>query len=119
MTVYDENGNVLEDYDLSAGYLEDSTKSVHHPAIEGVEDVWHWETIAEYPNGGKDVQKIVDVPGVTAKPAWDEEIPIQIYRKYTQDELDKIEEEKNKPTPEERIAQLEEALALLLSGVTE
>ena len=23
---------------------------------------WHYETIAEYPNGGKDVIKVVDVP---------------------------------------------------------
>ena len=48
------------------------------------------------------------------------------YVPYTQEELDRIEEEKNKPTMEDRLAaleeenkQLKEALDLLLSGETE
>ena len=124
--VYDQQGNLLEDYDISLGRLEPSTRTEHHPAIKGVEEVWHWETIAEYPNGGKDVKKVVDVAGVQAMEAWDEEVPIYIYIPYTQEELEAMEAEKNKPTAEERIAKLEEenaylkeSLEMLLSGVTE
>ena len=30
----------------------------------------HYETVAEYPNGGRDVRKVIDVPGVPAQAAW-------------------------------------------------
>lgn len=117
--VYDSQGKLLKDYDLDKGWLEKSSRTEHHPAIQGVAEVFHWETVAEYPNGGKDVEKVIDVPGVEAKNAWDEEVEYYTYIPYTQEELDAIEAEKNKPSPEERIAQLEEALEMLLSGVTE
>lgn len=106
--IYSENMERIENPDLSIGYLKLSTRTEHHEAIEGVEEVWHYETIAEYPNGGKDVAKVIDVPGVEAKAAWDEEIPIQIYIPYTQEQLDAMEAEKNKPTLEQRVTALEE-----------
>lgn len=124
--IYNENMERIEHPDLTRGYLEDSVRTVHHEAVEGVQEVWHYEVIAEYSSGGKDVRKVVDVPGVKAKPAWDEDIPIQIYVPYTQEELDRMEAERNKPTMEDRLAtleeenkQLKEALDLLLSGATE
>ena len=109
--VYDQQGNLLTEYDLNLGRLEASTRKKHHPAVEGVEEVWHWETIAEYPNGGKDVAKVIDVPGVEAQEAWEEEIPIHVYIPYTQAELDAIEAEKNKPSLEEEVASLKAQLA--------
>lgn len=109
--VYDESGELLEEFDLSIGWLKPSTRTEHHEAVEGVEEVWHWETIAEYPNGGKDVKKVVDVPGVEAKDAWDEKIPIYIYIPYTDEELAAIEEEKNKPSIDDRVTTLEQQLA--------
>lgn len=111
MEIYNQNMERIENPDLSLGYLKDSTRTVHHEAVEGVQERWHYETIKEYPNGGKDIQKVIDVPGVEAKAAWDEEIPIQIYVLYTQEELDAIEAEKNKPTMEDRLAALEAQLA--------
>lgn len=105
--IYNENMELIENPDLSLGYLKESTRTVHHEAIEAIEEVWHHEIIAEYPNGGKDVRKVIDVEGVEAQEAWDEEIAIHIYVPYTQEELDAIEAEKNKPTQEERIAALE------------
>lgn len=105
--IYNENMELIENPDLSLGYLKESTRTVHHEAIEAIEEVWHHEIIAEYPNGGKDVRKVIDVEGVEAQEAWDEEIEIQIYVPYTQEELDAIEAEKNKPTQEERIVALE------------
>lgn len=119
MEIYNENMELIENPDLSIGYLKPSTRTEHHEAVKGVKEVWHYETIAEYPNGGKDVKKVVDVPGVQAQEAWDEEIPIQIYVLYTQEELDRIEEEKNKPTQEERIRQLEEQNAMLTECLLE
>lgn len=111
MEIYNEAMERIENPDLSLGYLKPGTRTERHEAIEGVEEKWHYETIAEYPNGGKDIAKVIDVPGVEAKDAWDEEIPIQIYVPYTQEELDRIEEEKNKPTQEQRIRALEDQLA--------
>lgn len=120
MEIYNENMERIERPDLTLGYLKPSTRTEHHEAVQGVEEQWHYETIREYPNGGKDVKKVIDVPGVEAKDAWDEEIQIQIYVHYTQEELDRIEEEeKNKPTQEERIAALEVQLAAYEAAYTE
>lgn len=96
MKIIDINGNPMESPDLSLGWLEDKTQTIHHDAVEGVEEVSHYETIAEYPNGGKDVQKVVDVPGVEAKDAWDEEEQVQVYHLYTAEELAAQAEAKKK-----------------------
>lgn len=113
--IYNENMEHIENPDLTLGYLRPGTRTEHHEAVEGVTEVWHYETIAEYPNGGKDVRKIIDVPGVAAQAAWDEEIPIQIYVPYTQEELDRMEAERNKPTQLDRI----EAQALYTALMTD
>lgn len=105
--IYNESMERIENPDLTLGYLRPGTRTEHHEAVEGVQEVWHYETVAEYPNGGKDIRKVVDVPGVEEKPAWDEEIQIQIYHPYTQEELDRMEAERNKPTTEQRVALLE------------
>ena len=126
MEIYNERMERIENPDLSLGYLVPGTRTEHHEAVQSVPEKWHYETVAEYPNGGKDIRRVVDVPGVEAREAWDEEIAIQIYTPYTQEELDRMEAERNKPTTEERLAaleeenrQLKEALELLLSGATE
>lgn len=103
MKIYNQNMELIESPNLALGYLKHETVTVHHEAVEGVEEKWHYETIREYPNGGKDIKKVIDVPGVEAKDAWDEEIQIQIYIPYTQEELDAIEAKKNKPTQADRI----------------
>lgn len=119
MEIYNESMERIENPDLSLGYLTTSTRTLHHEAVEGVNEVWHHEVVAEYPNGGKDVKKVIDVPGVQAREAWDEEIEIQIYHPYTQEELDAIEAERNKPTQEERIAALEAQNEMLLECLLE
>ena len=122
--IYNEQMEHIENPDLTLGYLRSGTRTVHHEAVEGVTEVWHYETVAEYPNGGKDVRKVVDVPGVEAQAEWDEEIPIQIYVPYTQEELDRMEAERNKPTMADRLItleeeniQLKEALSALIKGI--
>lgn len=96
MKIIDINGNPMENPDLSLGWLEDKTQTIHHDAVAGVEEVSHYETLAEYPNGGKDVQKVVDVPGVEAKDAWDDEEQVQVYHLYTAEELAAQAEAKKK-----------------------
>lgn len=96
MKIIDINGNPMESPDLSLGWLEDTTRTIHHDTVQAVEEVSHYETIAEYPNGGKDVEKVVDVPGVEAKDAWDEEEHVRVYRLYTAEELAAQEEAKKK-----------------------
>lgn len=87
MKIIDINGNSIENPDLTKGYLKDETQTIHHDAVQAVAEVSHYETIAEYPNGGKDVERVVDVPGVKAKDAWDEKIEVQVYHLYTTEEL--------------------------------
>lgn len=120
MNIYDAQGNTVQDFDPSRGRLKQQVRIHHHEAVDAVAEQGHWETIAEYPEtGGKDVQWVVDVPGVKAQSAWDEEETCWLYIPYTEEELAQMEADRNQPTPEERVKELEEALELLLSGATE
>ena len=97
MRILDENNIELteEQINLKLGYLRpESIISIHHEAIEETKEVGHYEVIAEYPNGGKDVAWIIDVPGTEAKEAWDEYEDIQRYVLYTEEELAAKEAEK-------------------------
>lgn len=93
MKIIDETGNEIFNPDFELGYLIDDIEIVHHDKVDEVKEKFHYETIAEYPNGGKDVKKVVDVEAVEAKEAWDEEIPIQKYILYTDEELKAILDE--------------------------
>ena len=120
MDMYDEQGNPVTDYDPAKGRLEMQKRIHHHEAVEAVEEQGHWETVAEYPEtGGRDVQWVVDAPGVEAREAWDEEETYWLYIPYTEEELAQMDADRNQSTPEERVKELEEALELLLSGATE
>ena len=110
MKIIDENGAAIENPDLTLGYLVDDTEPVEHPAVEGVEEQWHWETVTEYPNGGKDVQKIVDRPGVQAQEEWVEQVPIQKYVRYTAEELAAQEEARKKAEAREKLPETVAAL---------
>ena len=103
MKIIDENGAAIENPDLTLGYLVDDTEPVEHPAVEGVEEVSHYETVAEYPNGGRDVRKVIDVPGVPAQAAWTEQMPVQRYIRYTAEELAAQEEERKKQEAKEKL----------------
>lgn len=90
MRILDENNIELIEgqINLELGYLKpESIISIHHEAIEETKEVGHYEVIAEYPNGGKDVAWIIDTPGIEAKEAWDEYEDIQRYVLYTEEEL--------------------------------
>ena len=108
MRILDENNVEITAPDLTLGHLvEEEVFVAHHPAVEAVRERWHYETVYEYLNGGKDVVKVVDVPGVEAKDAWDEYETIKRYVPYTEEELAALEEARNKPTLESRVDVLE------------
>ena len=115
MKIIDENGAAIENPDLTLGYLVGGTEPVEHPAVEGVEEVSHYETVTEYP-GGRDVRKVIDVPGVPAQAAWTEQVPIQNYIRYTAEELAAQEEARKKA---EEAARLPETIASLTCQLTD
>lgn len=119
MKIIDENGAVIETPDLTQGWLRSETEAVEHPAQEGVPELSHYETVAEYPSGGKDVRKVIDREGVPAQDAWTEQVPIRRYIRYTAEELEarkEAEQAAQLPTTEERLAALEAAMLDLLAA---
>ena len=106
MKIIDETGVVLTtEPDLEAGYLVEDVEVIHHDAVEGTAPQWHRET-AKLPDGslaiyyrdgkeiGRDMVKVIDVPGVDPQPAWDEEVPVMRYIRYTAEELAQREADK-------------------------
>lgn len=88
MRMIDENGVEITTHDPDRGYLtQRRILAKHHAAIEAVAEQGHYETVREYPNGGKDVEWVVDVPGVEAKDAWDEYEDVQQFVPFTAAEL--------------------------------
>ena len=92
MKIYNkEKTKELKDYDLSKGYLQSDTRFVkHHEDHEEIQEESHYEVVAEYPNGGKDLEKIVTSPYQPKKEAWDEYEEIQVYIPFSQEELNQI-----------------------------
>ena len=135
MEIIDSNGVEIANPDLTLGYLKTETQTVHHDAVEAVEEVSHYET-ETLPDGtpaiyydadgrekGRDVRKVVDVPGVAAQEAYDEEVEVQRYILYTADELaeqaaarEKAEQQAKLPNTETRLAALESAMRDLLAA---
>ena len=116
MKIIDETGAVVENPDLTLGYLTNDTEEIIHPAVEGVEEQWHWETVTEYPSGGKDVQKIIDRPGVQEQEEWVEKLPIKRYIRYTAEELAAQEEARKKQQERDK---LPETVADLMQQLTD
>ena len=115
MKIIDETGAVVENPDLTLGYLVGGTEPVEHPAVEGVEEVSHYETVTEYPGGGRDVRKVIDVPGVPAQAAWTEQVPIQKYIRYTAEELAAQEEARKKQEAKDKLPETVAALQAALA----
>lgn len=114
MKILDETGAVITSPDLTAGYLAADTEAVEHPAQEAVEELSHYETVAQYPNGGKDVRKVIDRAAVPAAPAWTEQVPIQRYIRYTAEELARREKEQQEARQQqEALDKLPQTLAAL------
>lgn len=124
MNVFDNEMNYIESPDLDLGYLTTKTARLIWNYILESEEEGHYETIQEYPNGGKDVEWIVDVPEVghwetkyedgtlvdmehydgdeQPDESWDHTVEYtthwdyNLYTLYTEEELAQIEKEKEK-----------------------
>jgi len=96
MKILDVNGMEIENPDLEQGYIEnDRVLVAHHPEIQEVEEVFHYE-YERFPNGGKNRKKVIDVPAVRGVPAWDEYEDILRYIQYDPKELALREYEKTR-----------------------
>lgn len=82
---------------------------------DGSDTVMVDETLTEYPNGGRDVQKIVNRPGVTAQEEWLEQVPIQRYIRYTAEELAAQEEARKKQEAKDKLPETVAALQAALA----
>ena len=109
MRVFNEDKTQeLKEYDLNKGHLKlDKLFIRHHEAVEEIKEQWHYETIAEYPNGGKDVSKVIDVPYQAPQEAFDEYEDIYVYIPNTYEQL----EELNKPSELEILKREQEVTA--------
>ncbi len=97
MKIIDENGvELTEAPDLTLGRLVDDVEIVHHDAIAGVQQVSHYVPIEHLANGSTIVEEVIDVPGVDPQPAWEEEVPVMRYIRYTAEELAEQAEAKKK-----------------------
>ncbi len=95
MRIFNESKTVeLKEYDESKGYLKADVIITHFPEQEAIEEQSHYEVIAEYPNGGKDIEKVIDVEGKEYAPAHTETEDIFVYIPYTEDELSKMAAQK-------------------------
>lgn len=113
MKIIDSNGVEIANPDLTKGYLKSETQTVHHDAVAGVEEVSHYE-YKTYPNGGRDRWKVVDVPGVAAQEAYDEEVEVRRYVLYTAEELAAQEKARKEARQrQEALDKLPETLAAL------
>ena len=132
MKTIDESGTMLTtEPDLEAGYLVEDVEVVHHDAVEGTAPQWHRET-AKLPDGspaiyyrdgkeiGRDMVKVIDVPGVDPQPAWDEEVPLMRYIRYTAEELAAQEKaRKEAQQRQEALDKLPETLEALTAAQTD
>ena len=89
MKVFNENKTVeLTEYDLTKGHLlPDKLFVAHHEAQRELAEIWHYEVVREYSNGGKIVEKVIDRPAVQGHDAYDEYEDINVYIPYTEAEL--------------------------------
>lgn len=101
MRILDGENKEMATYDPAIGYVrEEKIIKESHPAVAAAEEQGHYETIREYPNGGKDVEWVVDIAGTGAKEAWTEYEDILHYVPFTPEQLNLM-----------RIAQLKQKLA--------
>ena len=87
MKIYNETKTeILENPNLERGYLQqDKLLTRVVPAQEEVQEQFHYE-YKEYPNGGKDRIKVVDVKYRPATSETYEYEDIEVYKLYTEEE---------------------------------
>lgn len=113
MRILDENNVELGSVDETLGTLEEETIVIaRHEAVEAVEEQWHYEVVREYENGGKDVERVIDVPGVEAREAYEETETILRWRPYSAEYLEeqRLAEEAAKAEAQRQAQEMQEVL---------
>jgi hypothetical protein len=77
----------LGELDLDNGRLIDKEEVIHHEEIQERQEKGHYQVVAQYPNGGKDIEYVIDIPAQEGRPAYDEYISYQIYVPYSKEYL--------------------------------
>ena len=111
-----EKTQELTIYDLTKGKLVDDTITTTIQAVQGQEEVGHYEVVATYPNGGQDVEWIVDKPYIEAQPQREETEQIQVYIPFTAEEQVQYNQQRYENLVESKIRQrytLSQELAIL------
>lgn len=93
MKIYNQDKTqLIENPDLNLGYLKQETVKTTIPAVEAVAPVINgYKVIKEYPNGGKDIEEIIEKEGIPYQAAQEIKEEINIYIRYTQKELNEME----------------------------
>lgn len=96
MRIFNENKTKElneSEIDLKKGFLkEDKLFIAHHEAQAAIQEQSHEEVVAEYPNGGRDVITVIDVPYQAAVDVWDEYEDINVYIAFTPSELENMKQ---------------------------
>ena len=80
----------IENPDLEKGKLVPDKIKIKVDEVPYIAEKGHYEVVKEYPNGGKDVKKVIDVEGQEYQPAKEYNEEIYIYKPYTAEELKEI-----------------------------
>lgn len=114
MEIYNQNKTeILTEYDLTKGYLTTDYIDEIIPEVQAVQEQGHYVTIAEYPNGGKDVEWVVDVAGAEYQPERIEKVPITVYVPFTEEQL----KQQQINTKINRLTELTKDLAQVQAGL--
>lgn len=97
-----EKTEILSTYDLEKGYLKRDKIIKVYPEIVGRKEKGHYETIAIYPNGGKDVKWVIDEEEIKHQPQRIQEEDIFVYMPFTVEELLSNEKQKLRKLREEK-----------------
>lgn len=108
MKIIDESGVERKpgEVDLTLGRLVNDVETVYHEAVEAVAKKSHCITTKTYPNGSSEVEEIIDVAPVAARPAWEETVAIQRYVLYTAEELAEQEEKRKAEEDQAKLPQV-------------
>lgn len=88
MRIFNIDDVEIFEIDTSKGRtIPDKRFLKHHEAVEEVKEEGHWNAVKVFPNGGRTVEWVVDVPGVKARDAWDEYEDILRFIPFTEAEL--------------------------------
>jgi hypothetical protein len=103
MKIFNETKTMeIQNPDLEKGYLiNDEIKTGETVAIAEVKETGHYELEKEYPNGGKDMRWVVDVPYVASKPSEPILEKIQIYIPFSAKEIELVQTTKQKRAEQE------------------